>query len=166
MSGCCSTTKDAACAAPAHKPGTCPSCDQKAKSVPTLTVKSLVREHWRVPASADFSFCRTTDCDVVYFSEEEIFRKPDVKVRVGIKEKDDPVPLCYCFEYSRADIRKQMEQHSKTDIPDRIKAEVQGGFCACETKNPAGTCCLGDVTRAVQEAKAAAAVVVPTSATK
>lgn len=153
MSGCCSTTKDAACAAPARKPGICPACDQKAKSVPTLTVKSLVREHWRVPASANFSFCRTPDCDVVYFSEEEIFRKPDVKVRVGIKEKDDPVPLCYCFGYDREDVTRDIETHGASDIPDRIKAEVQGGFCACETKNPGGTCCLGDITRAIQEAR-------------
>ncbi len=158
MSNCCAPSKDAACTLPARKPGICPVCDQKGKSVPTLTVKSLVREHWRVPVSANFSFCRTQECDVVYFSDEAVFRKPDVKVRIGIKENDDPVPLCYCFEYTRADIRREIEQRFRTDIPDRIKAEVQGGFCACETKNPVGTCCLGDVTRAVQEGKAAAAV--------
>lgn len=31
-----------------------------------------------------------------------------------------------------------------------IMQEVKAGRCACEVKNPAGTCCLGDVTRAAQ----------------
>ncbi len=153
MSNCCSTAKKGACVVPARQPSICPACDQKAKSVPTLTVKSLVREHWRVPAGATFSFCHTPECDVVYFSDEVIFRKSEIKVRVGIKEQADPVPLCYCFEYTKTDIRNEIQQRFKTDIPDRIKAEVQGGFCACETKNPAGTCCLGDINRAIQEAK-------------
>ncbi len=151
MSGCCSTAKDGACAVPARQPGICPACEQKAKSVQTLTVKNLVREHWRVPVSASFSFCRTPECDVVYFADEAIFRKPDLKVRVGIKEKDDPVPLCYCFEYTRENVRSDLEERGTTEIPERIKAEIQGGFCACETKNPAGDCCLGNVAKAIQE---------------
>jgi hypothetical protein len=80
MSNCCAASKDAGCAVPTRQPGICPACDQRAKPVPTLTVKSLVREHRRVPASASFSFCRTPECEVVYFSEEVAFRKADVKV--------------------------------------------------------------------------------------
>ena len=161
MSNCCATSGDAGCAVPNRQPGICPACDQRAKSVPTLTVKSLVREHWRVPASASFSFCRTPECDFVYFSEELAFRKADVKVRVGLKEHEDPIPLCYCFGYECADVRRDIAAHGTSEIPDRIKAEIQGGFCACETKNPSGTCCLGDVNRAVKEAKASLAVSSP-----
>jgi hypothetical protein len=90
---------------------------------------------------------------VVYFGAGEVFRKPDIKVRVGLKEQEDPVPLCYCFDYTRADLRRDIEEHGRTEIPARIKAEVQAGFCACEVKNPAGTCCLGEITQAIQEAK-------------
>jgi len=153
MSDCCSTTSNAACSVPQSKPGMCPVCGAKGRPVQILTVKSLVREHWAVAASGTFSFCRAPDCDVVYFSNEAIFRKPDVKVRVGIKEKDDPVPLCYCFDYTRADIRTDIEERFATEILERVKAEVEGGFCACETKNPSGACCLGEITRAIQEAK-------------
>jgi len=31
-----------------------------------------------------------------------------------------------------------------------ITQEVKAERCACEVKNPAGACCLGDITRAVQ----------------
>jgi hypothetical protein len=121
--------------------------------VAVLTVKSLVRDHKRVPASVSYSFCRTADCEVVYFSDQAVFNKPDLKVRVGIKETSDPIPLCYCFDYTREDVRRAIETTGSTGILEEIKAEVQGGFCACEVKNPSGACCLGDITRAIQESK-------------
>ncbi len=155
MSDCCSTTKDGICSVSAGKPGFCPACGKKGKSVATMTVKSLVRDHTRVNRSGSYSFCRTPDCDVVYFSDSATFRKAEVKVRVGIKETEDPVPLCYCFDYSRADIRREIEKLGSTKIPDEIEAEIQAGFCACEVKNPSGSCCLGDITRAVHAAKTA-----------
>jgi hypothetical protein len=92
-----------------------------------------------------------------------VFTKPDLKVRVGIKETDDPIPLCYCFDHSREDIRRDIEATGKTSVLEEIKAEVQGGFCACEVKNPSGACCLGDITRAIQEAKQRAAETIPAS---
>ncbi len=158
MADCCSTAKDGVCTVPAAKPGFCPACGKKGKPVPTLTVKSLVRDHTRVARSGSYSFCRTPKCDVVYFSDNATFRKPDLKVRVGIKETEDPVPVCYCFDYGRADIRRDIEELGSTKIPDEIKEEIQGGFCACEVKNPSGSCCLGDVNRAVQEVLARSAV--------
>ena len=153
MPNCCSRDSDSACALPQNKPGFCPVCGKKGKSVATLTVKSLVRDHVRVSASGSYSFCRTVDCDVVYFSSESLFRKPDVKARVGIKETEDPVPLCYCFDYTRENIHRDIQTTGSTQILERIKAEVQGGFCACEVKSPSGACCLGEITRAVREAK-------------
>ena len=160
---CCSITKDGACSLPKNKPGACPACGKKGKPVAVLTVKSLVRDHTRVPSSVSYSLCRTTECDVVYFSDQAVFRKPDLKVRVGIKETADPVPLCYCFDYSREDVRRHIESTGRTTILEEIKVEVQSGFCACEVKNPSGACCLGEVTRAIQEAKKLATATVPAS---
>lgn len=153
MPNCCLTSKHSICSMPTAQPGLCPACRGKGKSVGVLTVKNLVRDHARVVASDTHWFCRTPDCEVVYFSDSAIFRKPDLKVRVGIKETGDPIPLCYCFDYSRADIRRDIEESGSTKIPDEINAEIRGGFCACEVKNPSGTCCLGDVNRAVEDAK-------------
>ena len=105
-----------------------------------LTVTSLVREHTRVPASASYLFCRTANCEAVYFSEQAVFTKPDLKVRVGLKETADPIPLCYCFDYSGEDIRRDIEATGKTLVLEEIRAEVQGVFCACEVKNPSRPC--------------------------
>lgn len=163
MSDCCSSTKEGTCSLPTTPPGICPSCGKKGKPVAVLTVKSLVRDHRRVPVSTSYSFCRNTECEVVYFSDQSVFTKPDLKVRVGIKETVDPIPLCYCFDYSREDIHRDIEATGETSILEEIKADVQGGFCACEVKNPSGTCCLGDITRAIQEAKKRPAETLPVS---
>ena len=153
MSGCC--TDRCEVPPPTAQSGVCPQCGRKGKPVSTLTVKSLVQAHSRVSPDSYF-FCRTRDCEVVYLSRAVLFRKPDLKVRVGVKETKDPVPLCYCFDYTRADIRRDLEEKGVTDIPERIKAEVKAGSCACEVKNPSGNCCLGDIARAILEEKALA----------
>ena len=148
MSNCCSSNGDKQQSSSSTG---CPTCGIKGKAVPTLTVKNLVMDYPRVAKDDSYSFCRIPNCDVVYFAADSILRKADIKVRVGLKEQTHPIPLCYCFGYTREDIRRDIEERSSTDIPQRIKAEIQDGICACEVKNPSGTCCLGDITRAIQE---------------
>ena len=153
MPECCSASVSSC---PLPQPGhasLCPGCGEKSKAVSTLTVKSLVRDHTRVAAAGSYRFCRSQECEVVYFNEGRVFSEGDLKVRVGIKEREDPAPLCYCFDYTRADLRRDIQQSGTTTIPERIKAEVQAGFCACEVKNPSGRCCLGDIYAAIREAK-------------
>jgi Zinc binding domain len=153
MSECCtSNVSEASSRQPGHK-ASCPICGTKAKPISTRAVKSLVRDHTRVSAERVYWLCRAPGCDVVYFSEAESFCKREVKVRVGFKEQQDPIPLCYCFDYTRSDISRDLALRGETDIPDRVKAEIQRGYCACEVKNPSGTCCLGDITRAIHAAK-------------
>jgi hypothetical protein len=97
-------------------------------------------------------FCRTPSCEVVYYGEDgRAIAKCEVPVRVGVKECEDPVPLCYCFGFSRADVRDELASRGQCTIPARIAAEIRAGRCACAIKNPSGACCLGDVNRAVQE---------------
>jgi NAD(P)H-nitrite reductase large subunit len=94
----------------------------------------------------------------VYFPADPsapLFRRNDLSVRVGLKEKQDPIPVCYCFGFTRQDIASEIRENGKPTIPDKIKAEVKAGRCACEVKNPSGKCCLGNVTKVIQEGMAA-----------
>jgi len=101
-------------------------------------------------------FCATRDCAVLYYGAGgRIVEKDAASVRVGAKETEDPLPLCYCFGFSEADVRRQVEERGESNIPARIAAEVRAGRCACEVKNPSGRCCLGEVNAAVREAMAA-----------
>jgi hypothetical protein len=90
----------------------------------------------------------------VYFAidrEAPRFRREDLVVRVGAKETTDPIPICYCFGFTRQDIWDEIGSTEKSTVAERIMAEVEAGHCACEVKNPSGKCCLGDVTRAAKD---------------
>jgi hypothetical protein len=139
------------------RPERCPRCGQRGRLVAPLTLRSILRPDraGEVDDLVAYGFCPNRSCDALYFDAGEwIATKRDARVRVGIKETTDPLPLCYCFGFARADVRHEVATTGACAIPDRITAEVRAGRCACEVKNPSGSCCLGEVRRAVKEAQA------------
>jgi hypothetical protein len=133
----------------------CPVSGRRCKQVDLLTVRSLVRQLPLAMPSTAYYFCDDPGCDIVYFpadQEAPVFRRADLWVRVGRKEKNDPIPVCYCFGFTRQDIRDEIQQKGKSTIAEQIKSEVKAGRCACELKNPSGKCCLGNVSKVIQEA--------------
>jgi len=103
-------------------------------------------------ADAPYFFDRTPLCDVVYFSNEaqSYFDKDELSVRVGLKETESPIALCYCFGHTAESVREEIVAKGRSTTAEMIMAEVQAGNCSCETKNPSGKCCLGEVYGAVQ----------------
>ncbi len=99
----------------------------------------------------DWRFC-ANDCRVVYFAEDGdlVFTTDDLRLRVGSKEHDDPIPLCYCFGFNEADVREEIARTGGSAVPQKISALVNQGLCACETRNPSGACCLGEVIKTVK----------------
>ncbi len=151
MSDCCSVNAKTAAAPPVLA---CPVNGARSKQVDMLTVKSLVCHLPLGMPNAQYYFCESPPCDVVYFPlnpQAPIFRRADLLVRVGAKETEDPIPVCYCFGFTRKDIEDEVAQTGRSTISGRITAEVKAGNCSCEVKNPSGKCCLGNVTRAVQD---------------
>jgi Zinc binding domain len=96
-------------------------------------------------------FCPGAGCRVVYSAEDGdvVFTTDDLRARVGSKEHEDPIPLCYCFGFDEADVREEIARTGGSAIPQKISAMVKQGLCACETRNPSGACCLGEVTKTV-----------------
>lgn len=146
---------------PSH---TCPQCGSTGKVVSDATIRAML-----VPAHAcslllvERRFCRTPTCDVLYFGADgRTVGKSAAVVRVGLKETTDPIPLCYCFDFSRADVLQEIAATGDCTIPARITAEIRAGRCACETRNPSGACCLGEVNKVVKEALAVPRDATPT----
>jgi hypothetical protein len=131
----------------------CPVNGARSKQVDTLTVKSLVRQLPLGMPNTQYYYCEAPGCDAVYFpldTQAPLFRRGDLIVRVGAKETMDPIPVCYCFGFTREDIWDEIRSTGKSTVAAQIKAEVEAGRCACEVKNPSGKCCLGDVARTVK----------------
>jgi Zinc binding domain len=132
----------------------CPENGARCKQVDVLTVKSLVR---RLPLGmpvTQYYFCEAQHCEVVYFALEPqalIFRRGDLLVRVGAKETADPIPVCYCFGFTRKNIQDELVERGRSTIVEEITREVKAGNCACEVKNPSGKCCLGSVRLLIRD---------------
>jgi len=145
------------CALPGFAgPQDCPICGARSKPVTRVTLEHLLRpERLGELIDASFFFCETPECDVVYYAEggRRLFDKDDLTVRVGVKERDDPVPVCYCFGHSERDIVEDVQTHGRSTIYEAIKDNVRAGLCACEVTNPSGRCCLGNVQKAIQKAR-------------
>ena len=130
----------------------CPECANKGKPVQRITLENLLKEPPKIQDES-YWFCTTPECSVVYFSLDgkQIFHKPDLKVRVGIKEKEDPIPLCYCFGWDCQRLWNEIKQTGKSTAVESITREVKEGNCFCERSNPQGTCCLGNVSKVAKE---------------
>lgn len=131
----------------------CKKCGKASRPVTRRTILLMLK-----PAllgsvgEAEYRFCADPDCRVVYFTEDEgpCFTIEDLRVRVGLKEKDDPIPLCYCFGFDERHAREEIALTGRCSIPERISALIKQGMCACAERNPSGACCLGEVNRAVK----------------
>ncbi len=137
----------------------CPVSGTRSKQVAALTFRSLVRHlPFKMPP-AQYYFCDAPGCDVVYFpahAQAPTFRRGDLLIRIGAKETEVPITVCYCFGITRDHIQQEIRSTGKSRAAERIRAEVKAGNCACEVKNPSGKCCLGDIARAVKLAQESA----------
>ncbi len=134
----------------------CPECGRPGRKVGRKTLESLLlpEARARLAADAHYRFCATHGCTTVHYPEGggEAFHLPDVRVRVGQKRPGPPTPVCYCFHHTEEEIAEEIRRTGSSTIPAAITAQVQAGACACETENPEGVCCLGNVRAAVKRA--------------
>lgn len=131
----------------------CPGCNLGGESVRTTTLRALLKEEaqQRITRSR-YLFCDAAGCDTVYYAEDgpHTFERSDMTVRVGVKEREAPRPLCYCFGYSLEDIENEVRRSGQSTVLDDIKTLMKAG-CSCETKSPQGACCLGTVRRLTEQ---------------
>ena len=118
----------------------CPACKQIALGVPIRTMLHHIKDVWLYRLSGEqYYFCRTQDCDVVYFEENgEILSKADIRTRIGIKEQDDNTLICNCFGINKAVAATDKK------AKEFVVKQTKESSCACETANPSGRCCLKD----------------------
>ncbi|MBI4632062.1 MAG: copper chaperone Copz family protein [Chloroflexi bacterium] len=133
-------------ARPSRATKTCPQCHQSGKPVQGQTVKAMLLVSLRDVRDGDYLFCKIKTCPVVYFTlnGEQVFTVDQVRERVYQKEPEaDEVFVCYCFRHTIGEVR-QASPAERTTIVDDINAGIQAEQCACDLRNPQGSCCLGN----------------------
>ena len=131
----------------------CPECGRAGRKVERITLKALLRPAARERLSPGrHRFCATASCGIVYFGDGGAFRVQDVRARVFQKEPAGGRTVCYCLGVDEDTIRREIEASGRSASAERITALVQAERCACEVRNPQGTCCLGNVTNIAKRA--------------
>lgn len=135
----------------------CPECGEKAKGVLAKTIEHLLNDEAKAALECfeGFHFCKTPECEVVYFREDTRFTQNDMSVVVGLKAGASPATVCYCFDWTKEKIMAELQASGESSASADITEKMQSIGCSCEILNPSGGCCLGDVGKAVKEAKKA-----------
>ncbi len=131
----------------------CPECGQKGKIVQGQTVKALLSVSLRLLEDTEYYFCRTPSCPLVYYSLDgkSTFTTSQVRERVYQKEPNaGDVFVCYCFRHTVAEILHASPEERLALVHD-INAGIQANQCACDLRNPQGSCCLGNVRRVMNQ---------------
>lgn len=121
----------------------CPTCQQAGKPVETLTLKALLAVPLTELRAVEYHFCSTPECSTVYFSADgsQFFGEVQLRERVYQKHPDDSsVFVCYCFRHTVENIKQEPKA-----VVAAVTQGIKAGLCACDIRNPQGTCCLGNV---------------------
>lgn len=147
MCGCAASSTNSSQAA-------CPQCGQAGKKVDEVTLKSLlVSSALERRSETAHRFCSTPSCPVVYFGASESFTTDDVTVPVFHKNSAPDTLVCYCFGIKVEDVQKDVLTTDRPSIEKRIRSLVKADRCACELRNPQGSCCLGNVEWVIRAAR-------------
>ena len=150
---CCAGLGDTASA----ETPACRVCQTKGARVDELTVKALLTEAaLRRFEPGAYRFCPAAGCEVVYFEDGgHTFTTRDLRVAVWHKEPIGARTICYCFGENESDMRDELARTGASRAVERVREHITARRCACEVRNPRGTCCLGDVSAAVERMREA-----------
>ena len=127
----------------------CPVCGARGKPVPGQTVRALASVSLRSVREVEYLFCKTQFCPVVYYSADGVqtFTVDQVRERVYQKEPENPdVYFCYCFRHKVGEMLAASPEGRAAILAD-ISSGTNSGQCACDLRNPQGSCCLVNARR-------------------
>jgi hypothetical protein len=136
MTSCCSTSNSS----PAKtKRYTCPINGQLYNGVSTTTMLHHINQPWEWQhKDQGYYFCDDSDCDVVYFGEDDsIILKSSLRLEVSLEKNNNTALICFFFGVS-----KEASQFKK--VKDFVIKCTKEKTCACSIRNPSGRCCLKD----------------------
>lgn len=124
----------------------CPSCGAVGSSVPAGTVEALRSDATELPTDR-WRACANITCPAVWYGEEtgKVLDTQACRVRVTAKETAPDRPVCYCFGFSAEAVIARAG--TSEPVSAEVREACRRGEDRCETTNPRGTCCLGELRR-------------------
>ena len=110
-----------------------------------------MRPHRHDAMEGSWQYCSETECEAVYYLNDDVVDGSEVITQVGHKAIAKPQPICFCFSHTTDAIAADVAANNGVStIATAIKTAVANGFCACEHLNPSGNCCLVDIRRTLK----------------
>jgi len=126
----------------------CPVCGRQGQNVPLTAVENLLKEESRNQVKdGGYCLCTNPECRIVYYDPElgRVFDQNALRIKVWLKDTGDDVPLCYCRNITRGQVKAAWQSGART-YSDVVKAVgVEQEKCNCQYENPAGKCCSGTI---------------------
>lgn len=133
----------------------CPKNNQIGLAIDGLTVQALLNRPLNILSlAAGYRFCPDSKCPIVYYrlDGQQLLSEDDLRERVFQKhpESNDTL-ICYCFSLTVGDIRADIASTGGSGVIQSITSGIKAGQCACQIRNPQGSCCLGNVRQFVEQ---------------
>ena len=163
--GCCSIPEAGSSTCEARvvaASGACPTNGNVGKLIDNLTLKAMLARPLTEVRPVEYRFCRDADCRTVYYSVDglQTFVESDLRERVHQKHPDEvDILVCYCFQHTVGEILKDADATGGERVVAEINQGIKNGQCACDIRNPQGSCCLGNISTVVKGAQQAKGVV-------
>ena len=129
----------------------CPTNGKTGRRVDPQTIKAMLHLPLNILRNVEYRFCSDSHCPTVYYSIDgtQTFVEADLRERVFQKHPQDAnVFVCYCFRHTSGEIHADGE-----NIAAEINQGIQNDQCACDIRNPQGSCCLGNVNSLVKSVR-------------
>ncbi len=129
----------------------CPSNGKLGKRVDTSTVKAMLNRSLGDLRNVIYRFCIDPNCPTVYYSADGLQEITEGELREQVYQKhpgDANVPVCYCFHHTLGKVYAEGRR-----VYADIDRGVRAGKCACDIRNPQGSCCLGNVNNLLKQSR-------------
>ncbi len=131
----------------------CPQCGSPAIPVNEKAVIFNLIDSIKplVEMNMNWSICNNPNCSCSYFSKKQIFQLTDLIKPLFFKDFSDDVPICYCSDLTRGEIKNAVRTGKKTI--DEVQEFTQKNITdLCTERNPLGKCCRNVFLKNISEA--------------
>jgi hypothetical protein len=130
----------------------CSECGQPGVRVKEEAVRFNILNSKRKVKNSNtkWNLCINPDCECSYFCGKDFFKTSDLKRPLFFKDSSDNVPICYCSDLTRGEIKDAVRNGCKTikEVQKFTKKNITGH---CETRNPLGKCCRNVLLRTISK---------------
>lgn len=132
----------------------CPQCNRPGRNVSPLAVAHNLTSATELSRDDGWELCLSgSECNVVYFHDETVLEKRQLRSLPYHKDDDRGRLVCFCFGHTVSAIAREVNATGGSTLQVTIRDACRRGETDCERLNPQGRCCLGNIAEVIEGEK-------------